>query len=74
MCATGANFDIALAPTKWGLLVPFDAIGILMERVRGLQFDRLDHYHRSSKGPKPLWLSIDSSSGEARPGDAPSRV
>ena len=46
------------------------ALDILMEQVRGLQFDRMQHRHLAGKGPKPLWFSIDSVEGQANPGDA----
>jgi NTE family protein len=42
----------------------------MMEQVRGLQFDRMQHRHVAGKGPKPLWFSIDSMVGQAKDGDA----
>ena len=47
-----------------------EAIDILMEQVRGLQFKRLELAHQSDNGPKPLWFSIDSEEGQVQPGDA----
>ena len=47
-----------------------EAIGILMEQVRGLQFERLQLAHQAGQGPKPLWFSIDSAEGEINSGDA----
>jgi NTE family protein len=57
-------------PTESGLGVLKEAINILMEQVRGLQFDRLLHRHGAGRGPKPLWFSIDSAEGQANAGDA----
>ena len=41
-----------------------------MEKVRDLEFDRLEYRNRAGAGPKPLWFSIDSTEGELRAGDA----
>ena len=66
----GKPFTIASQPTESGAIVLQEAINILMEQVRGLQFDRLQLSYEAKKGPKPLWFSIDSVEGEERPGDA----
>lgn len=66
----GKPFDIISEPTESGTIVLKEAIGILMEQVRGLQFQRLELAHKAGEGPKPLWWSIDSSEGEAVAGDA----
>ena len=42
----------------------------MMEQIRGLEFDRIQHRHMAGVGPKPLWFSIDSTEGEVQPGDA----
>lgn len=57
-------------PTDSGAGVLKEIVNILMEQVRGLQFERLLHRHAAQRGPKPLWFSIDSIQGEANPGDA----
>jgi len=66
----GKPFEISAIPTESGIIVLKEAISILMEQVRGLQFSRLQLAHEANKGPKPIWFSIDSLSGEERPGDA----
>jgi NTE family protein len=57
-------------PTESGVGVLKEMINVLMEQVRGLQFDRLKHRHAAQGGPKPLWFSIDSANGELQRGDA----
>jgi NTE family protein len=42
----------------------------MMEQIRGLQFDRIEHRHKAGAGPRPLWFSIDSTEGEEQAGDA----
>ena len=66
----GKPFRIDDTPTEKGTIVLKEAIGILMEQVRGLQFQRLQLSHRAGDGPLPLWFSIKSTEGEARAGDA----
>jgi len=66
----GKPFEITPEPTESGTIVLKEAINILMEQVRGLQFARLRFAYEAKKGPKPLWFSIDSVEGEERPGDA----
>ena len=66
----GKPFAIDESPTEKGTIVLTAAIGILMEQVRGLQFQRLRLSHDAGVGPKPLWFSINSVEGETRPGDA----
>ncbi len=66
----GSPFAIDERPTEASFGVLFSLIQILMEQVRGLQFDRLKHRHTAGRGPKPLWFSVDSQVGEAQPGDA----
>jgi len=66
----GKPFSIATEPTESGAIVLRQAIDILMEQVRGLQFTRLQLAHTARMGPKPLWFSIDSVEGEERAGDA----
>ena len=60
----GKPFDIIPDPTDSGSIVLKEAIGILMEQVRGLQFERLKLAHSAGGGPKPLWWSIDSAEGK----------
>jgi len=57
-------------PTEDGVVVLKAGLDIMMEQIRGLEFDRLQHRHLAKLGPKPLWFSIDSVEGEQQPGDA----
>lgn len=57
-------------PTESGTIVLRVGLDIMMEQIRGLEFDRIEHRHLAGKGPKPLWFSIDSKIGEEKPGDA----
>jgi NTE family protein len=66
----GKPFTNISEPAESGSLVLKAALDILMEQVRGLQFDRMQHRHLAGKGPKPLWFSIDSTVGQAVAGDA----
>jgi NTE family protein len=66
----GKPFATNDRPTESGLGVLKEMINVLMEQVRGLQFDRLLQRHAAQRGPKPLWFSIDSPVGEANAGDA----
>ena len=66
----GKPFDIDERPTEKGTVVLAATIGILMEQVRGLQFNRLKLAHNAQGRPKPLWFSIDSEKGESQNGDA----
>ena len=66
----GKPFAIDERPTESGAAVLVAAIDILMEQVRGLQFKRLELNAATPGGAHPVWFSIDSTSGEARQGDA----
>ncbi|PYE30632.1 NTE family protein [Rhizobium sp. PP-WC-1G-195] len=66
----GKPFEVTSEPTESGAVVLKEAINILMEQVRGLQFARLQFAYEAKKGPKPLWFSINSEEGEERVGDA----
>lgn len=66
----GKPFALREHPTESGTIVLKASLDIMMEQIRGLQFDRLLHRHSASEGPKPLWFSIDSKEGEAQDGDA----
>lgn len=66
----GKPFEIDESPTESGAVVLTESIGIMMEQVRGLQFRRLELSAGKDGGPRPVWFSIDSALGEARPGDA----
>lgn len=57
-------------PTTSGAIVLKEGLDIMMEQIRGLEFDRMEHRHKAGAGPKPLWFSIDSVEGEDVPGDA----
>jgi NTE family protein len=66
----GKPFDIKTDPTTSGALVLKEGLDIMMEQIRGLQFDRVLHRHLAKEGPRPVWFSIDSENGEGRDGDA----
>ena len=66
----GKPFANDSKPTESGTIVIQAALDIMMEQIRGLEFDRVEHRHKSKLGPKPLWFSIDSRNGESVPGDA----
>jgi NTE family protein len=66
----GKPFALDSRPTESGTVVLKASLDIMMEQVRGLEFDRLQHRHLAGKGPRPMWFSIDSRIGEARAGDA----
>lgn len=66
----GKPFAIGSTPTESGAIVLKEGLNIMMEQIRGLEFDRLQHRHLAGKGPKPMWFSIDSRIGESLPGDA----
>ena len=66
----GKPFAIDDRPTQSGAIVLKEGIGIMMEQIRGLEFDRIEHRHKAGVGPKPLWFSIDSIEGEVQTGDA----
>ena len=66
----GKPFTNDLQPTESGTIVLKAALNIIMEQVRGLEFDRIEHRYKAGVGPKPLWFSIDSEIGESMEGDA----
>jgi len=66
----GMPFAIDSRPTESGTIVLKAGLDIMMEQIRGLEFDRLQHRYLANKGPKPMWFSIDSRVGENQPGDA----
>lgn len=66
----GKPFAIDEQPTDSGTVVLKAGLDIMMEQIRGLEFDRLQHRHLAKVGPKPLWFSIDSKEGEVQSGDA----
>lgn len=66
----GKPFSITERPSEAGTAVLIEAIDILMEQVRGLQFKRLELNGKTQGGAKPVWFSIDSEIGQANPGDA----
>lgn len=70
VCDGGKPFSIEERPTESGTIVLMASLNIMMEQIRGLEFDRIEHRHYAKKGPKPLWFSIDSKIGEKQPGDA----
>lgn len=66
----GKPFAIDDRPTTSGAIVLKEGLDIMMEQIRGLEFDRMEHRHKAGAGPKPLWFSIDSVEGEEIAGDA----
>ena len=66
----GKPFAIDDRPTQSGAIVLKEGIGIMMEQIRGLEFDRIEYRHKAGVGPRPLWFSIDSIEGEVQAGDA----
>lgn len=66
----GKPFEIDQSPTGSSVAVLKESIDIMMEQVRGQQFQRLLWQHRAGEGPKPIWFSIDSNEGESQEGDA----
>jgi NTE family protein len=66
----GKPFAIDQQPTESGAIVLKAALDIMMEQIRGLEFDRIQHRHLAKLGATPLWFSIDSKEGEQMPGDA----
>jgi NTE family protein len=66
----GKPFAMEERPTESGSIVLKEALDIMMEQIRGLEFDRIEHRHRAGLGPRPLWFSIDSTEGQAQAGDA----
>lgn len=66
----GKPFVNDAQPTESGALVLKAALDIMMEQIRGLEFDRMEHRHLAGVGPKPMWFSIDSTQGQAQDGDA----
>ncbi len=66
----GKPYEIKVDPTESSALVLKEGLDIMMEQIRGLQFDRIEHRHKAGAGPRPLWFSIDSVEGEQQPGDA----
>jgi NTE family protein len=66
----GKPFTINESPTESGAMVLRAGLDIMMEQIRGLEFDRIVHRHKAGAGPRPLWFSIDSVEGELQKGDA----
>ena len=66
----GKPFANDAQPTESGGMVLKAALDIMMEQIRGLEFDRIEHRHKAGVGPRPLWFSIDSVNGQAQEGDA----
>ena len=48
----GKPFAISDRPTESGSIVLKEGIGIMMEQIRGLEFDRIEHRHKAGLGPK----------------------
>lgn len=56
----GKPFALEEKPTQSGFKVLKEGLSIMMEQIRGLEFDRLEHRYEADKKPKPIWFSIDS--------------
>jgi NTE family protein len=66
----GKPFSNDERPTESGTMVLMAGLDVMMEQIRGLEFDRIDYRYKAGAGPKPIWFSIDSKNGEAVSGDA----
>lgn len=66
----GKPFSNEAHPTESGAIVLKEGLDIMMEQIRGLEFDRIEYQYKAGAGPKPLWFSIDSIEGEEAAGDA----
>lgn len=66
----GKPFKLATDPTTAGAMVLKEGLNIMMEQIRGLEFDRMEHRARAGVGPRPAWFSIDSQIGQVQDGDA----
>lgn len=66
----GKPFKLTTNPTTAGAMVLKEGLNIMMEQIRGLEFDRMEHRARAGVGPRPAWFSIDSQIGQAQDGDA----
>lgn len=66
----GKPFAIKIDPTTSGAIVLREGLDIMMEQIRGLQFDRIEHRAKAGVGPIPIWFSIDSILGQVQAGDA----
>jgi NTE family protein len=66
----GKPFELDETPTGSSVAVLRESIDIMMEQIRGLQFQRLYWQNKAKKGPKPIWFSIDSKKGESQTDDA----
>lgn len=56
----GKPFTIDETPTQWGPAVLKEGLGIMMEQIRGLEFQRMALKYQAGEKPKPIWFSIDS--------------
>jgi len=66
----GKPFELDETPTGSSVAVLKESINIMMEQVRGQQFQRLFWQHNAKAGPKPVWFSIDSNEGEIEEDDS----
>ena len=66
----GKPFALATEPTTDGAVVLKESLNIMMEQIRGLEFDRMEHRALAGAGPRPAWFSIDSTVGQVQEGDA----
>lgn len=65
----GKPFAFDDRPTEAGAIVLKAGLDIMMEQIRGLEFDRMQHRGLAKAGPTPMWFSIDSPIGAAQPDD-----
>ncbi|MCA2997697.1 MAG: patatin-like phospholipase family protein [Rhodocyclaceae bacterium] len=66
----GKPFQNDSQPTESGAMVLKAGLDIMMEQIRGLEFDRMLHRALANAGPRPMWFSIDSVEGAVDPADA----
>lgn len=66
----GKPFALDTHPTTSGTIVLKEGLDIMMEQIRGLEFDRIEYRHKANAGPRPMWFSIDSTEGQGQAGDA----
>lgn len=66
----GSPLELDNRPTEDGFVVLKSAIFIMMQQIRGLEFDRLARINAAKGKPSAMWFSIDSNEGEAKAGDS----
>lgn len=68
----GKPFAVDIDPTTSGAIALKKGLDIMMEQIRGLEFDRIEHRHAAKAGPVHLRLLNWLPSEPDRPvGEAP---